>query len=88
MRSIWAERMIVRVCSTRGAFEVLPEQKMDLDFGKLKQRFQALIETPMVLIVKDAYEVSCKKNGNLIVKRCETSAGAEEQARRIYAAAG
>lgn len=74
----------MRVCATKGAFDVLPEMKMDLDFVKLKQHFQPIIETPMVVIVKDKYEVSCKKNGNLIIKRCETAAHAEAQAKRIY----
>ena len=79
--------MIVRVCATKGAFEVLPEKKMSLDFGKLKERFQILIETPMVLIVKDNFEVSCKKNGNLIIKYCPLREDAEKQALRIYEAA-
>ncbi len=76
--------MIVRVCSTKGAFEVLPEQKMDLDFAKLKKHFQPILETPLVLIVKDEFEVSCKKNGNLIIKQCKELVHAEAQAKRIY----
>ncbi len=76
--------MIVRVCATKGAFEVLPEKKMLLNFDALKKRFTIIIETPFVLIMKDAFEVNCKKNGILLVKHCENAKDAEEQAEKIY----
>ena len=76
--------MIVRVCATKGAFEVLPEKKMSLNFVALKKKFVILIETPLVIIMKDTFEVSCKKNGILLVKHCDNAKDAEEQARKIY----
>lgn len=79
--------MIVRVCATKGAFEVLPEKKMSLNFDALKKKFIIIIETPLVLIMRDMFEVNCKKNGILLVKHCENPKDAEEQAKRIYAGA-
>ncbi len=78
--------MIVRLCGNKGAFEVLPEKRMSIDFTKLKKSFKVVIETPQVLIIQDKFEVSCMKNGKLLIKKCLEKADAEQQAMKIYEA--
>ncbi|MBI5391435.1 hypothetical protein HZB00_00370 [Candidatus Woesearchaeota archaeon] len=76
--------MIVRLCGSKGAFEVLPEYQTRLDFNKLKREFKVVIETPQVLIIQDQFEVSCMKNGKLLIKKCINQVDAEQQAKKIY----
>lgn len=79
--------MIVRKCSTKGAFEALPENNKQLDLDKIranKLKFKIIADTPFVIIIQDKFEVSCFKNGKLLIKNCNKKEDAEKQAKKIY----
>ena len=76
--------MIVRRCSSKGAFEALPEKQVRIDLVSLKKKFSVLVETPVLVIIKDQFEVSVFRDGKLLIKQCDSQEKAEEQAKRIY----
>lgn len=75
--------MIIRKCSTKGAFEAFPEKNIQLDLSKLKS-FKAIATTPFLVIIKDKFEVTCFKTGRLLIKNCANKGDAEKQAVKIY----
>lgn len=76
--------MIVRRCSTKGAFEALPEKNIQLDLSKIKSKYQTIADLPILVIIKsNNYEITCYKNGKLII-RCEKKEEAEKIAEEIY----
>lgn len=77
--------MIVRLCDTKGAYEALPEKQMKVDLSRLKNKFNIVIESPVIVIIKDEFEVSIFRNGKLLIKNCKSQEKAEEQARKVYA---
>ena len=77
--------MIVRLCGSGGAFEALPEKQLKLDLKKIGKKLEVVIETPVLVIVKDRFEVSIFRSGKLLIKNCKVLQDAEKQAEKIYA---
>lgn len=76
--------MLVRKCKTGGAFEALPNNQMDLDLNRIKNKFHVIADLPMLAIIEcNGYEVTCYKNGKLIMK-CKTKEAAEGIAEEVY----
>ena len=76
--------MIVRKCSTKGAFDAFPENSKQMDLDKIrKSKFQIVADTPFLVIIKNKFEVSCFKSGKLLIKNC-TKKEAEKQAKVIF----
>lgn len=79
---------IVRRCTTKGAFEAIPEKSMQLNLDKIKSKYTAIAEVPILVIIKyENYEVTCYKNGKLIIRNCTVKEDAEKVAEKIYEAA-
>jgi|GEM_PF-2118119 len=77
--------MIVRRCTTKGAFEALPERNIQLDLKKLKTKYIAIADLPILIIIKyKEYEITCYKNGKLIIRNCIVKEDAEKVANKIY----
>lgn len=77
--------MIVRRCSTRGAFEVIPEKNMQLNLNKIKSKYETIADLPILVLIKyENYEVTCYKNGKLIIRKCDVKEEAEKIAEKIY----
>jgi len=80
--------MIIRRCSTKGAFEAVPEKNIQLNLDKIKSKYEAIASLPILIIIKiDSYEVTCYKNGKLIIRKCESKEDAEKIAEKVYEAA-
>ena len=80
--------MIVRRCATRGAFEALPEKPTQLNLDKIKSKYETIADLPILILIKyNNYEVTCYKNGKLIIRKCDVKEEAEKLAERIYAEA-
>src|SRR3989344_5516855 len=73
----------VKKCNSGGAFIARPLGKQELDLNKVKENFTIIADTPVVVIIKDKFKVSCYKNGKLMIES-ETLEEAEKQAERIY----
>jgi len=68
--------LITKACSTKGAFEVKSNKK--LDFKDIEKRFKVLVDTPVLIIIKvKNKEVTVTKN-KILVKNCN-----KEQATKI-----
>ena len=78
--------MIIRRCSTKGAFEVIPDSKdSKLDFSSIKDRFKINFEIPSLIIFDfDVYSVSCFKNGKILIKNCDSETVAEKIVEVLY----
>lgn len=77
--------MIVRRCSARGAFEAIPDKNLNLDLNKIKSKFETIADLPILVLVKyKEFEVTCYKNGKLLIRKCETKEEAEKIAEEIY----
>ena len=77
--------MIIRRCATKGAFEAIPERAFNLNLAQLKTKFDIIADLPILLIIKDKeYEITCYKNGKLILRNCQTKEEAEKVAEKIY----
>ena len=80
--------MIIRRCKTKGAFEAIPERNMNLNLEKIKSKFEKIADLPILVIVKiNNAEITCYKNGKLIIKNCEIKEEAEKLANKIYESA-
>ncbi len=77
--------MIVRRCSTRGAFEVIPEKPINIDLKKIKAKYETIADLPILVLIKcNNYEVTCYKNGKLLIRKCDNKDDAEKIAEEIY----
>ena len=75
--------MIIKKCQSGGAYIVRTEEKVEFDFEDISKKFKTLAKTPVLIIVKDKFEITVYKNGKLMIK-CETEKEAEEQAQKIF----
>ncbi len=77
--------MIIRRCSTRGAFEALPEKNIQLNLSKIKSKYETIADLPILVLIKYGnYEVTCYKNGKLLIRKCDVKEEAEKIAEKIY----
>lgn len=85
MIGIWVKMFILKRCSGKGAFEAVPKKDLNIDFSKVKRMFKVIASTPVVMLVefKDC-EISCFKNGRLLIKNCKDMESAGKAARGFY----
>ena len=77
--------MIIRRCSTKGAFEVIPDNSKSLNFDKIKKNFKLTFEIPMLIMFNyKTYSITCYKNGKTLIKNCKSEEEANELAGLIY----
>jgi hypothetical protein len=75
------DKVLIKRCSSKGAFEVITNKKIDLQ--KLKGKFEMIVEVPDFVIVKSKCEISVYKNGKMLIKNCKTKELAEEESNKI-----
>lgn len=70
-------KSIVRKCSSKGAFEVITNKKIDLK--KLEKQFEVIVcASDLIIIKKDNCEITVYKNGKMLIKNCENIKEAEK----------
>ncbi|HLC85925.1 MAG TPA: hypothetical protein VJG30_01405 [Candidatus Nanoarchaeia archaeon] len=71
--------MIIRRCSTKGAFEIIPDSPNYVDFMKLRKNFKVSFEIPVLLIIEyEKYSITCYNNGKILIKNCSSEEEAEK----------
>ena len=76
----------VRKCKKKGAWAVQPLKQQELDLEKVKDKFETVFESPVLMLVKiDGYEVLVQKDGELLFKKCDDMKKIKEIAEEIYA---
>jgi len=79
--------MIIRRCSTRGAFEAIPDKAINLDLEKIRNKYKSIADLPILIIIKiEEYEITCYKNGKLVIRNCDTKEEANRITNEIYEA--
>ena len=76
--------MIIKRCSSKGAFEAIPEKPIKLDLDRIKSKYEVLADLPILIIIRlRNFEVTCFKNGKLMIKNCDSKEKAEEVVEEI-----
>lgn len=72
-------------CKTKAAYSAKLKQKGKLDLKKIKERYEILMETPILLVIKtEAGEVIVHSHGELLFKNCTDTDVIEKMAKEIY----
>ena len=72
-------------CKTKAAYSAKLNQKGKLDLKRIKNKFEVLMETPILLVVKTkAGEVIVHSHGELLFKGCKDFKLMERISEEIY----
>lgn len=75
----------IKPCKTKAAFSVKPKDKLKLNFEKLKQHFETILDNPIALVLKiDQEEVVVHNYGDLLFKTLKNAEKITEIADKIY----
>jgi hypothetical protein len=68
----------LRLCSSRGAFEAIPDPPMRLDLAEVRDKFAAngteVVDARVMLIVRLDHEVTVSRDGRILVKTQDKAA--------------
>jgi hypothetical protein len=72
-------------CKTKAAYSAKLMQKGKLDLAKIKKKFEVLMETPILLVIKTKTgEVIVHSHGEILFKKCTDTELMEKIANEIY----
>ena len=72
-------------CKTKAAYSAKLKRQQHLDLQKIKQKFETVLETPILLVVKvEGIEVIVHGYGELLFKKCEDLELMKRIAEKIY----
>ena len=72
-------------CKTKAAFSAKLMQKGKIDLKKVAKKFEVVMETPILLVVKtEAGETIVHSHGEILFKKCTDMNLMEQLAKKIY----
>ncbi|MBI4981467.1 hypothetical protein HZC30_08010 [Candidatus Woesearchaeota archaeon] len=72
-------------CKTKAAYSAKLNQKGRLDLAKIKTKYGAILETPILLVIKvEGIEIVVHSHGELMFKNCAQVDWMEKTAEEIY----
>jgi hypothetical protein len=72
-------------CKTKAAYSAKLMQKGQINLKKIKEKFEVLMETPILLVIKtEAGEVIVHSHGEILFKGCKEVDLMEKIAQKIY----
>jgi len=72
-------------CKTKAAYSAKLLQKGKLDLAKIKKKFEILMETPILLVIKTKTgETIVHSHGEILFKKCTDTELMEKIAEKIY----
>jgi hypothetical protein len=72
-------------CKTKAAYSAKLQQKGKIDLKKIKDQFEVLMETPILLVVKTkAGEVIVHSHGEILFKGCKDVELMESISKSVY----
>lgn len=72
-------------CKTKATYSAKLRQKGKLDLKKVKEKFEIIMETPILLVIKvEGVDVIVHEHGELLFKNCEDIELMERIAKEIY----
>jgi len=76
---------ILGKCKTRAAYSAKLRKPGKLDLEKIKRKFEVVLETPILLVIKgEGIEVIVHQYGELVFKKCDYMELMERIAKEIY----
>tara|TARA_Y100000034_G_scaffold43491_2_gene53049 strand:- start:233 stop:493 length:261 start_codon:yes stop_codon:yes gene_type:complete len=78
-------KFTIEKCKTKAAYSAKPVQNIKLNLKKIKEKFETVLETPILLVIKvKGIEVIVHNYGELLFKNCEDKEKMEKIAERVY----
>lgn len=74
----------VSKCKTRAAYSVKPVRRIKLDLKKIKEKFDVIVDTSLLLVVKEGDEIIVHGYGELLFKTWTDEDKIASVAKRIY----
>ncbi|MEA3430475.1 MAG: hypothetical protein U9R08_04335 [Nanoarchaeota archaeon] len=75
----------IKPCKTKAAFSVKPDQKLRLDFNKIKERFEVILDNPIALVIKiKGVEIVVHDYGEMLFKTLKNVQQITEIVDEIY----
>lgn len=72
-------------CKTKASYSAKLQQKEKLDLEKIKNKFEVILETPILLVIKaEEIEIIVHGYGELMFKNCDDYFLMEKLAEKIY----
>jgi hypothetical protein len=72
-------------CKTKAAYSAKLQQKGKLNLTKIKAKYDAILETPILLVIKvNGTEIVVHSHGELMFKNCADVDWMEKVAEEIY----
>ncbi len=85
------EKFLIVPCTTRSAYSAKTRTSIKLNLNKIKENFETIIDTPVVLVVKDKEntntEIIIHNYGEIVFKNISDQNKMKELAEKIYAIA-
>ena len=76
-------------CKTRAAYSAKPNKQVKLDFAAIKKKYETLLDTPIVVVIKiDGVEIIVHSYGELVFKEFYDEVKVREIAALIYRTGG
>jgi predicted DsbA family dithiol-disulfide isomerase len=80
-----AIQFTVSKCTTRAGYSAKPQKNISLNLKKIKEQFNTLIATPIVLVVEeDGHEIIVHNFGELLFKDISDEKKIKQLAEKIY----
>lgn len=76
----------VEYCTTKAAFRTKPLKQIKLNLDRIKKQFETIIDTPLVLLVKEEDEIVVHKFGELLFKTIKDEEKIKRIAEKLYIA--
>lgn len=77
-------KLIINKCRDKGGYSVKQERPKSLSLKNMKDNFNVIAETPIVLVIKGKCEIIVHSYGELIFKNMEDMDYIKKMAARIY----
>lgn len=75
----------IEKCKTKAAYSAKLKRLQPLNLQKIKQKFELVLETPLLLVIKvDGVEIIVHGYGELFFKNCEDKDLMKKMAETIY----
>ncbi|PIN73925.1 hypothetical protein COV20_02315 [Candidatus Woesearchaeota archaeon CG10_big_fil_rev_8_21_14_0_10_45_16] len=75
----------VEKCKTKAAYSAKLKKKQKLDLNKIKKQFTVLLDTPILLVIKEeGLEIIVHGYGELLFKNSQDIKLMEKIARKVY----
>ena len=72
-------------CKTKAAFSTKLRKQGKLNLGRVKKKFEVILDTPILLVVKiSGIEVIVHGHGELMFKNCKDTSLMEKIAEEVY----